>query len=125
MIKVDDRVVFKWLGTEYIGVVKDIIKQDKEKRYLIEYENSIYRCYDSSRFGTLLLDKTEDLQNNEYVRVTKTNADIMIEEIEEMLNQIKEYNEKDYPKRKMKEFKLLIVDFRKKLSELQKEVLSK
>jgi len=125
VIKVDDRVVFKWLGTEYIGVVKDIIKQDKEKRYLIEYENSIYRCYDSSRFGTLLLDKTEDLQNNEYVRVTKTNADIMIEEIEEMLNQIKEYNEKDYPKRKMKEFKLLIVDFRKKLSELQKEVLSK
>ncbi len=119
---VGDPVVFKWLGIEDIGFISSIEKRDYGNLYWVarKKDSSIYPCSSVSRFGIILKEKTEALQEGTYIKIEKTDIDIIMEELEKSFTQLKDLHSAKFPKRKTKEAKELIKTIKRQLNEIYK-----
>lgn len=121
-MEIGDHVIFKWLGVEDVGIISNIEQRDYGKLYWVarKRDSSIYPCSDVSRFGSILKEKTEALQQGLYVKIEKTDIDIVMEELEKSFTLLKELHTAKFSKRKGKEAKELIKTIKKQLNELHK-----
>ena len=119
-MEIGQRVVFKWLGIEYIGTIEEISARDGAKWYWVKTGNTKYPCYESKKFGYILHDKTEELRQGTYIKIEKTEYDFIMEGIEKSFDQLKSLHEEKFPKRKLRETREVIKNLRKQLIDLQK-----
>lgn len=124
MLEVGSEVIFKWLGHERVGTIKDIISNSDSKKkelykvqcpvrktiYILGLDNS------ENKFGKILKEETEKYNKGEYMVKTQkqdTPLDMKFEELENLFEEIKHLHNTSRS-----------VELRKKVVELKKELIN-
>jgi hypothetical protein len=127
-LKINNEVVFRWLGDERNGIIVDIVSDDNKKDkklYKIKSQDTIYivgLSKEETRFGWILKEKTEKFQRGDYIIMNKKQdspIDIKMEELEFLFKDIKKLHNSN----RNVELRKKIVSMKKKLAEYKKLTL--
>lgn len=132
MLEIGSKVVYRWLGHERIGIIKDIFfnsNNKKKKIYKVQcpVRKTIYILgldNNENKFGRILKEETEKYNNGEYMIKDKkqdTPLDMKFEELENLFEEIKHLHNTS----RSVELRKKIVQFKQELTNYRKLTLQK